>query len=107
MGTSSQGNFIDPGKVPYYAQIRDIVRSNWIPPGTAFAPNLTVQFIVVIQPNGRISGKRLRQSSGDPEYDRSVELAIERSVFPPLPPAFEGRADNPVMAFLCSYLYRQ
>jgi outer membrane biosynthesis protein TonB len=107
MGTTTQGNFIDPGKVPYYGQIRDIVRSNWVPPSTPLSPNLVVEFIVVIQPNGRVSGKRLRRSSGVPEYDRSVEIAIDRSTFPPLPPAFNGQADNPVMAFLCSYLYRQ
>jgi colicin import membrane protein len=107
IGTSSQGNFIDPAKTPYYGQIRDIVRSNWVPPVTTFPPNLVVEFVVIIEPNGRISGKRLRKSSGVPEYDRSVELAIDRSVFPPLPAVFNGQSDNPVLAFLCDYLYRQ
>ncbi|MDR2302822.1 MAG: TonB C-terminal domain-containing protein [Deltaproteobacteria bacterium] len=107
VGSSSQGNFVDPGKVPYYAQIRDIVRSNWIPPAAAFPPNLVVEFVVVIQPTGAISGKRLRRSSGNADYDQSVALALDRTIFPPLPPAFNGQADNPVLSFSCAYLLRQ
>ncbi|MDR2386200.1 MAG: TonB C-terminal domain-containing protein [Deltaproteobacteria bacterium] len=107
VGSSTQGNFVDPGKVPYYAQIRDIVRSNYIPPVDAIPPNLVVEFIVVIQPNGTISGKRLRRSSGNPAYDQSVALAIDRTRLPALPPAFNGQADNPVLSFSYEYLLRQ
>jgi outer membrane biosynthesis protein TonB len=107
VGSSSQGNFADPAKVPYYAQIREIVRSNWVPPAGAMAENLSVQFGIVIQPDGRISARRLIRTSGTSEFDQSVEQAINRSNFPPLPPAFGGQEDRPIMAFSYNDLSRR
>ncbi|MDR3135779.1 MAG: cell envelope integrity protein TolA [Deltaproteobacteria bacterium] len=105
-GSNVQGNYVDQAKIPYYSQIRDIVRANWVPISGTVSGNIEVQFVIVIQPNGRISGKRVRRSSGNLDFDRSVEMALERSVFPPLPEAFNGQPDNPVMAFSLNYLNR-
>jgi TonB family protein len=114
-GTSSsqnsgytEGTRIDPIKAQYYNEIKEIVRSNWVAPVSAFNANsnLGAIYVIVIQPNGRISGKNLRRSSGDQEFDDSVEQAIVRSRFPPLPPVFEGRADNPALQFELAYLNR-
>jgi TonB family protein len=73
----------------------------------SFPTNLVVQFVVVIQPSGKITARRMYRSSGIPEYDRSVELAIERSSFPPMPAAFNGQPDNPLLLFSLDYLYRK
>ncbi|MDR1873379.1 MAG: TonB C-terminal domain-containing protein [Deltaproteobacteria bacterium] len=114
-GTSSapnsgynEGSRIDPIKAQYYNEIKEIVRSNWVAPISAFnsSSNLGAIYVIVIQPNGRISGKNLRRSSGDQEFDNSVEQAIVRSRFPPLPPVFDGRADNPALQFELAYLNR-
>ncbi|MDR1110119.1 MAG: TonB C-terminal domain-containing protein [Deltaproteobacteria bacterium] len=107
VGPSSRGNFADQAKVPYYAQIREIVRSNWVPPAGAGAENLSVQFGIVIQPDGRVSARRLIVASGASGFDQSVEQAISRSIFPPLPPAFGGQEDRPILAFSYNDLSRR
>jgi outer membrane biosynthesis protein TonB len=106
-GTSTQGNFVDREKVPYYGHIREIVRSNWVPPAGAITENLAVQFGIVIQPDGRISARRLIQASGAAEFDQSVEQAISRSKLPPLPPVFGGQEDRPILAFSFNDLSRR
>ncbi|MDR1086341.1 MAG: TonB C-terminal domain-containing protein [Deltaproteobacteria bacterium] len=108
-GGSTSGIQIDPIKAQYYNQIKEIVRSNWVAPISSFtgtASNLGAVYVIVIQPNGRVSGKNLRRSSGNQDFDVSVEQAIVRSNFPPLPPVFEGQADNPALQFELAYLNR-
>jgi outer membrane biosynthesis protein TonB len=107
-GGYTEGVQIDPIKAHYYNQIKEIVRSNWVAPISVFSAsgNLGAIYVIVIQPNGRLAGKNLRRSSGDREFDVSVEQAIVRSNFPPLPPVFGGQADNPALQFELSYLNR-
>ncbi|MDR0548624.1 MAG: TonB C-terminal domain-containing protein [Deltaproteobacteria bacterium] len=104
----TDGVQIDPVKAYYYSQVKEIVRSNWVAPISAFgaSANLGAVYVVVIEPNGRVSGRNLRRYSGDPEFDASIEQAILRSNFPPLPPVFEDKADNPALRFELSYLNR-
>jgi protein TonB len=110
-GTSSQpaapntrGQMIDPEKQRYYLQLLEIVRSNWMPPASSVAPNTVATFVIAIDPSGRVTGKNLREPSGNREFDLSVEQAITRSHFPPLPPAFGGKPDNPALRFTLSFL---
>ncbi|MDR1081173.1 MAG: TonB C-terminal domain-containing protein, partial [Deltaproteobacteria bacterium] len=102
---NNQGQRIDPEKQRYYLQLMEIVRSNWLPPASAVsASNISTTFVIAIDPSGRLMGKNLRISSGNPDYDLSVEQAIVRSRFPPLPSAFGGNPDNPALKFNLSYL---
>jgi TonB family protein len=110
-GTSSRpaapntsGQAIDPEKQRYYLQLLEIVRSNWMPPASSVAPNTVATFVIAIDPSGRVTGKNLREPSGNGEFDLSVEQAINRSRFPPLPPIFGGRPDNPALRFTLSFL---
>ncbi|MDR1656285.1 MAG: TonB C-terminal domain-containing protein [Deltaproteobacteria bacterium] len=98
------GAMIDPAKADYYYRIREIIRSNWLPPPMAMSPDLNCTFVIVIEPDGRISGVRMKQSSGVPEYDTSVSQAIGRSSLPGLPDVFEGKRDNPSFVFNYEYL---
>ncbi|MDR1395293.1 MAG: TonB C-terminal domain-containing protein [Deltaproteobacteria bacterium] len=105
---SSAGQQIDPLKAQYYNQVKEIIRANWVAPLSTFnsSGNLGAIYVIVIQPDGRLSGKNLRRPSGNPEFDLSVEQAIVRSNFPPLPPVFAGQADNPAIQFERSDLNR-
>ncbi|MDR2142099.1 MAG: TonB C-terminal domain-containing protein [Deltaproteobacteria bacterium] len=103
---NTEGTQIDPIRAQYYNQVKEIVRANWVAPLSAFnsSSNLGAVYVIVIQPDGRLTGRNLRRSSGDPEFDTSVEQAIVRSRFPPLPEVFAGRPDNPALQFELSYL---
>ena len=103
-GGSTSGVRIDPVREAYYRQIREIIRSNWIPPAAAMSPDLQCTFVIAIQPDGRISGRNLRRGSGVAEFDQSVEMAITRSRLPRLPDVFGGRSDNPSFIFQYNYL---
>lgn len=99
-GGASQGQLIDPEKMRYYERIKDIISSNWVPPAGASATELLTVFQIRIEPDGRISTSHPLQSSGDAEFDLSVERAIRKSSpFPPLPAVFGGQADNPALRF--------
>ena len=98
-GGATGGQRIHPEKEAYYRQVKDIVRHNWLPPPVTLAAGLETLFVIKIEPDGRISNLRMDQSSGNPDYDRSVERAIRLSNLPPLPPIFEGRADTPGLRF--------
>ncbi len=84
----------DPLKAAYYSRVRDIIISNWVlPPGAAM--NLRARYVIVIEPDGRISGFRLENASGDEFFDLSAERAIGKSnPLPPLPSVFGGQADT-------------
>jgi len=98
-GGTSGGQRVHPEKEAYYRHIRDIVKSNWIPPPGSLATGLQAIFIIKIEPSGRVSGLNLNRSSGNSDYDLSVQRAIGLSNLPPLPPIFEGRADTPGLRF--------
>ena len=105
-GGSATGVRIDPIREAYYRRIREIIRENWIPPASASAlsPDLQCTYVIVIQPDGRVSGKSLRRGSGINEFDQSVDLAISRSKLPRLPDVFGGKSDNPSFVFQYNYL---
>jgi TonB family protein len=102
--TRTQGQRLDPEAERYYLKILEIVRSNWLPPAGLGSSNITATFVIAIDPSGRVTGKNLRISSGNPSFDASVEQAINRSQFPPLPPIFGGKPDNPALQFNFNYL---
>lgn len=99
-GGASQGQRIDPEKARYYQHIQDIVSSNWVPPPGAISANLEAEYMIVIEPSGRVSSSTLRKSSGNQDYDLSVARAVSKSSpFPPLPPVFNNQADRPALRF--------
>ena len=98
-GGATGGQRVHPEKEAYYRRVKDIVRHNWLPPPMALAAGLETLFVIKIEPNGRVSALRMDRSSGNPDYDRSVERAIRMSTLPPLPPIFEGLADTPGLRF--------
>jgi outer membrane biosynthesis protein TonB len=110
-GVSSQpaapnttGRLVEAERQGYYLQILNIVKSNWIPPANAVASNISSTFVIAIDPSGIVTGKNMLSSSGNPDFDASVEQAINRSKFPPLPSAFNGKPDNPALQFNLNYL---
>ncbi|MDR2934758.1 MAG: TonB C-terminal domain-containing protein [Candidatus Adiutrix sp.] len=98
-GGASGSQRLHPEKEAYYRQVKDIVSFNWRPPVAGLAASLKAVFTIKIETSGQVSALRLDQSSGNPDYDLSVERAIRQSVLPPLPSVFEGRADTPGLIF--------
>lgn len=99
-GGATSGERLDPEKARYYSHIRDIVSKNWVAPASALSSNLSAVYQIRIEPDGRVSASRLRTSSGNSDYDLSVERAVKQSSpFPPLPAVFGGQADNPALRF--------
>jgi len=98
-GGTSGTQRLHPEKEAYYRQVKDIVSFNWRPPVGAMSASLKAVFTIKIETSGQVSALRLDHSSGNPDYDLSVERAIRQSVLPPLPPIFEGRADTPGLIF--------
>jgi colicin import membrane protein len=104
---SSRGQALDPEKERYYRHIRDIVGSNWVAPSEALSSDISADYQVRIETDGRVSASRLLRSSGNPEFDLSVERAVAKSSpFPPLPEVFEGRPDDPALRFHLTELLR-
>ena len=90
-GGSTKGLEVDPEKARYYAHIRDIVKYNWITPPGVISDELLAIYRVTVQPDGSISSLTLERSSGNHDYDLSVERAIRlSSPLPSLPPVFGG-----------------
>ncbi len=99
-GGATTGERLDPEKARYYSHIRDIVSKNWVAPSSALSSSLTAIYQIKIEPDGRVSASRLRTSSGNSDYDLSVERAVRQSSpFPPLPAVFGGKPDNPALRF--------
>jgi TonB family protein len=90
---------VPPEKARYYRHIKDIVRQNWVPPLAALDNTLEAHFMITIEPDGHVSASKLLKSSGNNEFDISVERAVNKSTFPALPPVFEGKADRPAFVF--------
>ena len=89
-GGAAAGQTVPPEYRAYYEQIKSIINSNWRLPSGNMA-GLAAVFAIKIEPDGRISDFRIERSSGNQEYDASVERAINQSTLPPLPPIFGGR----------------
>jgi len=73
--------------------IRNKIRPSWAPVGRAMSAQKEARFELKIESNGRVSRSRMTQSSGNRDFDQSVERALKKaSPFPPLPSAFGGQA---------------
>ncbi|MDR0882757.1 MAG: TonB C-terminal domain-containing protein [Candidatus Adiutrix sp.] len=98
---SARGNVADPLISRYYSLIMLKIKSNWHPATTSPQFRLAANYTIVIEPSGRIARFWKNQSSGDQNYDRAVEEAIQRSSpLPPLPSIFGGRPDSPAFFFV-------
>ncbi len=98
-GGATGGARVDPRKMAYYRHIRDIVVSNWVTP-ISYSANSTLDYKLVIQPNGHLSSVEQARSSGDPDLDISLVRAINKSnPFPPLPEVFENRPETIILRF--------
>ena len=98
-GPPSQGVVLPPEKLAYYQKVREIVTQNWLNVGNDASGAKDVYFLLRIEPDGRVSSITLKQSSGNRDYDSSMERAIQASILPPLPPIFNGIPDNPTLRF--------
>ncbi len=86
-----KGDRVDQDIWRYYQRVMVQIRASWNPP-PGVSTRLQVRYIWNIETDGRITGIRLMNTSGNREYDRSVEQALRRaSPLPALPPAFGGK----------------
>lgn len=84
---------IDQEKAAYYALVKDRIERNWLGSPANRVELKEAMFLITIEPDGRISDKKLVQSTGSAEYDYSFELSINRSnPLPALPPVFNEQA---------------
>ncbi len=104
---SPRGQRRDLSMSQYYNRIAVMICNNWVPAGGNLKDNMIVTYGFTIAPNGKMSGLRKVQSSGDPEFDRSVARAIQTTSFPPLPASFGGRSDSPQFSFSPEALRRR
>jgi outer membrane biosynthesis protein TonB len=98
-GGATTGTRLDPAMTAYYTHVRDIVSKNWVAPSDSLAADLEAQYTIRIEPNGRVSASSLRVKSGSADYDLSIERAVKKSVFPPLPSVFNNQAVTAVLRF--------
>ena len=90
---SSEGLRRDEEMMRYLAVLRGKIRSSWTPVGRAMAAKKEARFELYIEANGRVSRARMTQSSGNRDFDQSVERALKKaSPFPPLPSVFGGQS---------------
>ena len=99
---------IDPEIIlQYYSLISDVAASHWAAPETALPADLTCTVEIPVEADGRATGVKIRKSSGNPDFDRSILSAIEKSSpFPPLPPDFKGRTAQVWIKFYSGVLLR-
>src|SRR5262245_29418738 len=74
----------------YLAQVREIIGSNWSPPGGMSGGTSRTVVYFRISRNGSVSGTRLETGSGNEFYDRAGVRAVMVSQLPPLPLGFGG-----------------
>lgn len=83
----------DEEMMQYLAVIRGKIRSAWTPTGQAASAKRQAHYELYIEANGRIARARMTQSSGNRDFDQSVERALKKaSPFPPLPSVFGGQS---------------
>lgn len=104
---SSGTQRIHPEKARYFEHVKDIVSHNWVPPVEPYSDEIRAVYLITIEPGGRIAKVELQQSSGNQDYDLSVERAIYKSnPLPALPPIFEGRTIKTGLIFKPAELRR-
>ena len=90
---SSGGTRPDEELARYVEIIKSKIRSAWAPAGRAMAAKQPAHFEIYIEPGGKVSRARMTKTSGNRDFDQSVERALKKaSPFPPLPSAFGGQA---------------
>lgn|GEM_PF-1725241 len=98
---------IHPDMARYYSHIRDIISENWVPPSEAYANNNQTIYRITIDPSGKITSLQLLRSSGNQNYDQSVQRAINKSnPLPELPPIFGNQPISPGLTFESEELQR-
>jgi colicin import membrane protein len=90
VGHGSGGTAMDPEFAAYYGLMLERIRDAWFWPGRRPNLKVTVGFRVGVQ--GRLTGIRVVQDSGDRSYDGSVLRAL-RAVNPLPPPPTAYRRD--------------
>ncbi|MBF0624994.1 MAG: TonB family protein [Magnetococcales bacterium] len=71
----------------YQQQVQEQVRLNWNKPGGLLNEDqLAVTVTVKVAPDGRLYEPRVTRASGNPVFDRSVLIAISKTLTPPAPP---------------------
>lgn len=84
---------VDPDIIlEYYSRVTDIVTAHWVAPEAALPAGLICTVEISVTTGGRADTSKIRQSSGNADFDQSLLTAIEKaSPFPPLPPEFKGQ----------------
>ena len=84
---------VDPDVVlEYYSRVSDLVTAGWAAPVPPPAADLICTVEISVAADGRVVKSKIRQPSGNADFDQSILTAIETSSpFPPLSPEFKGR----------------
>ncbi len=88
-GGGSQGNVrVSPELLEYFRRLERRVRESWVLPETlgGDATKLTVEVVIVIEKDGRVSDARVVKGSGNEYFDESVRRAIRKASPLPVPP---------------------
>ncbi|MGE5248567.1 MAG: energy transducer TonB [Verrucomicrobiota bacterium] len=88
-GGGSQGNVrVSPELLDYFRKLERRVRESWVLPETlrGEATKLTVEVVIVIEKDGRVSDARIVKGSGNEYFDESVRRAIRKASPLPVPP---------------------
>ncbi len=70
----------------YLGLVTRAIESNYTLPATLQSERLEAIVVLVIEPDGGISGYRFEKKSGRPAFDDALERAIRRTRLPPPPP---------------------
>lgn len=81
---------LDPELARWQREVKIHVTRAWIVPAGFRSEALVTVIDVDLSPTGEVLGTRIRQGSGNPWYDESVERAIEKASPVPAPPANEA-----------------
>lgn len=88
---SAGGTEDDPAMRSYLTNVRVRLDRNWRS-SISNRRGFQASYEMVIEPNGSISGFRLMRSTGDADFNKSVEAAIRKtSPLPPLPASYGRR----------------
>jgi colicin import membrane protein len=77
---------VDPELARWHREVRIVVTRAWIVPAGFRSESLIAQVEVDLAPTGEVLGTRIKQGSGNPWFDESVERAIEKASPLPAPP---------------------
>lgn len=83
----------DEELVRYINTAKSKILGAWKPYGRAMGAVNVAIFAIRVEANGRVSRVQLSKSSGNPDFDLTVERAVKKaSPFPPLPSVFGGQS---------------